>query len=798
MTLDKLNNLLEKNGKHTILFYITAAFVMHLDRFILGPHAMIKTHDQFDSYWPFQKVLAERIVNFQMPGWLPDFAGGTPFFMWDVNWMYFPVIIHGLIPEPWSITAITIAQFLIAGLGAHLFFRYFFGTDELTSLLGGLLWAVSTFNLTYWRISDLATIPFMLYCTDRLAFASDRKTRVLMIGGLLLCAMNLWLIKGAIFFVPFHFFFVLFVHRSWIERRRVYFSCGLFWTFVAILNLPMIASLLTNATYSSRKLIQWFPWDRSLLEALDNIFTALLIPIHVSAVNLGFVASLIVFFSLYQFKQSPKLAKNIFYYYIAVVFFAQFIAYSSWFISFWQSLPISGFRLYRILVIGPLVFFIFGVINFNSFIKFLQGSLRQVFLFTIIIAAIFCVYHFERNVFPSNYIELFVVMFFAAATLSALIVLRKKDAGTKAYVILFMVLIFSERFVHANMMRPADVHPPSFTHFYSSDLFDRFRSDNKYDYRIAFINQHPVVGLYNGHQVAGGIGQYSKRYYYFWDALITGDEDSKAFHDYYHMAYLYADRVKREASPAHKISQPGFSTDLLALHNVRYIFSFNEIENPGRWGLSLVHEGTPPERHFGLKRGIQVFKRIFKSIPYYVYEVNACLPRTFTTPFCRLVDGNDDLKIYLRKARADELRKNVVYNREDLTGMDIDLLKKMISPAMTKARKPVRANSPQVVYYSDNKIIIHAASDMPQQLVLNENYFRDWTATVNGRPVTILPAYGVFRSVILEKGENEVVFEYRPSYLVNSLWVSGLGSIAFLAVCLGWAFFYRKPEGNEL
>ena len=792
---DKLKSILGPGAVRTVLFYLAAGLIIHLDRFILGAHALIKTHDQFDSYWPFQKALAERIVHFQMPGWLPDFAGGIPFFIWDVNWVFLPMIIHGLFPEPWSITAITIIQFLLAGCGAHLLLRRFFETDESVSFLGGLLWAVSTFNLTYWRIFDLAAIPMIFYCTDRIAFTDDRKTRFLLIGVMLLCAMNLWLIKGAIFLIPFHFFFILFVRQTWTERKKVFMAYGLFWAFVAILNLPMITSLLTNATYSSRNLIQWPAQDISLWSVLNSFFWFLFNPIHQSSITLGFVASLVVFFSILNFRKWSPLTRKSFYYYIAVLFFAHFIIYSRWFLSFWTSLPISGFRLYKIIFIGPFVLFILAMTNMNSFIEFLRGSQRKVFLLILITAAIPCVYQLLMNAFPSNYIEAFVILLFAVITFMSLIVLRNKGAGTKAYVILLMALIFSERFVQANLARPADVKPPSFTHFYTSDLFDRFRPAHKHDYRIAFINQHASVGLYNNHQVAGGIGQYSKRYYYFWDALITGEAESKAFRDYYHMAYLLDENSKRETSPPHTIKQPGFSTDLLALHNVRYIFSFNEIENPGRWGLSLVHQGIPAERAPGLKRGLQVLKRIFEPIPYYVYEVKQCLPRVFAAESYELVEGRESLKDYLRLNTIENLGGTVVYNREDLSPADIGLLKTLRKvPPLSENRGREGAARPQVTYYSDNKILIHVTSPSPRQLVLNENYFRDWTATIDGRPAPILPAYGVFRSVVLDKGFHQVVFEYKPVYLVTSLWISGLGSLIFLAGCFSWAYTGRAES----
>jgi hypothetical protein len=797
---DKLNHIFKKNTVRTVFFYIASALLMHLDRFILGSNAIIRTHDHFNAYWPFQLALAQRIMNFQMPGWFPDYTGGMPFFMWDLNWLFFPMIFGSIFPEPWKITVITIMQFLLAGYGAHLFLQRFFDTDKLSSFLGGLLWAVSVFNLSYWRIFDLAAMPMLFYCTDRISFTNDKNTRLLLLGGLLICATNIWFIKSAPFIALFHLFFILFVHKAWKERKNVLVAYSLFWTFLFLLNLPMIVSLIANASESNRSLMLWEARDTSLSAMFNNILSFIGNPIHSSSVNLGFVASLLVFFALSQFKRWSRLAKMIFYYYISILFIAEFVIYSSLFLAFWHSLPISGFRLYKIILIGPFVYFILAITNFKGFLKFLSGPLRNAFMLIFITAIILCIYHFKRNVFPSNYIEVFVVLLFATITFITIILLRKKGAGTGVYIVLFMALIFSERFVYFNLMRPADYQPPSFTHFFSSDLFDRFRPVNKHDYRIAFINWHPAVGLYNGYQVAGGYNAaYPKRYVHFWDAIMTGETESKIFSSYFHRAYLLDEKVKVEASPPHRIKQLTFSTDLLALHNVRYIFSFNEIENPGRWGLSLAHQGIPAERAPGLKRGLQVLRRIFEPIPYYVYEIDGYLPRVFTSGSYEIVDGQESLKEYLRGNGVNALKEKVAYDRKDLTPADFrSLIELQDALPANDNRKRNAAKLPQVTYYSDNKIIVKVVSPSPQQLVVNENYSRDWTATVNGYPAAILPAYGVFRSVILDKGKNEVVFEYRPSYLVMSLWVSGLGSVAFLAVCLGWAFIYRKPEGMEL
>ena len=97
--------------------------------------------------------------------------------------------------------------------------------------------------------------------------------------------------------------------------------------------------------------------------------------------------------------------------------------------------------------------------------------------------------------------------------------------------------------------------------------------------------------------------------------------------------------------------------------------------------------------------------------------------------------------------------------------------------------------------YADNEIVVEAETDSDTQFVLMENYFRDWTATVNGRPQRILPAYGVFRSVLLGPGQNRVVLRFRPAYLVYSLWLSAIGGLLFLAAGALVAGKPRNPKG---
>jgi hypothetical protein len=787
---DYLNNIEKLQTAQVFVFYLAVAFAAHIDRFILGDYAVFKTHDQFDSIWPYQLALAKRVLSLQMPGWFPDLLGGMPFFIWDINWLFAPMILSSPFSGPWNLTAITLIYSVVAGFGTFLFLQYFFKTSRPAGILGGLLFALGTLNLTYWRIFELAPIPMLLFCTDRIVFAQEKKERLLLLLGIVICAASVLIAKGALFVALFQLFLILFFHRQWDKRFKVLISYGLVWVFVAIVNLPVILSLLKNTATSSRSLLEWPILNTSLMGYLENVFRFIMDPFYSSYVLIGFTGTLIVLYSLFNFKRWDRLTIQVFCYYASALFIITFIIYSDWFLSFWNSLPIAGFRLNRLIVVGPFILLVIAAVNLDSFFKFIRGSFFRVFILTL-----FCVILTTRKYFlaepnPSNYIDVGIIFLFSGLFLLTVLFIQMKDLKTHTVIVLFILLFFAERVIQVNLIRPMEYHPPSFAHFFQSELFDEFRPPHKYDYRIAFINwPPPTAGVYNGYQVAGGYATYLKRYALFWASVITGESESKTFHSYVHKAYLHDETVLKESLPPKVIENITFDVDLLALHNVRYIFSLNEIEKPQQWGLSLTHAGIPPDRAPGLRRLIQVLNRITEPIPYYVYEIVRFLPRTFVASSYNLVEGQKALQNALRKADVETLSRMVVYNREDLTPSDMDLLKTLPKRAGVNDNNGHHKQvTPEITYYSDNKIVIDATDDVPQTLVLNENYFHEWTATINGRPATILPAYGAFRSVILDKGRNEVVFEFRPAYLVRAFWISGLGSFSFLAACLFWAF----------
>jgi hypothetical protein len=90
----------------------------------------------------------------------------------------------------------------------------------------------------------------------------------------------------------------------------------------------------------------------------------------------------------------------------------------------------------------------------------------------------------------------------------------------------------------------------------------------------------------------------------------------------------------------------------------------------------------------------------------------------------------------------------------------------------------------QILKYEATKIEVAATLAGPGLLVLSENYYPGWTATVDGAPAPILRVNYNLRGVVLDSGKHRVRFVFRPRSLYLGLLVSILAAVA-LAV---WTF----------
>jgi hypothetical protein len=77
-------------------------------------------------------------------------------------------------------------------------------------------------------------------------------------------------------------------------------------------------------------------------------------------------------------------------------------------------------------------------------------------------------------------------------------------------------------------------------------------------------------------------------------------------------------------------------------------------------------------------------------------------------------------------------------------------------------------------------VVVDVKADAPAYLLLADTFDPGWSATVDGQPAPIWPAYIAFRAVYLPKGDHTVVFSYRPAGFDLGLMLSTCGVLLCL------------------
>jgi hypothetical protein len=93
------------------------------------------------------------------------------------------------------------------------------------------------------------------------------------------------------------------------------------------------------------------------------------------------------------------------------------------------------------------------------------------------------------------------------------------------------------------------------------------------------------------------------------------------------------------------------------------------------------------------------------------------------------------------------------------------------------------------------RISVSGTSAAPEYLVVSENWYRDWTALVDGKTAPVLRGQGSLLSVALPPGTREVVFAYdSPSYRRGRL--LSLASAMGVLFLLGWPLGRRGKRAD--
>jgi hypothetical protein len=110
---------------------------------------------------------------------------------------------------------------------------------------------------------------------------------------------------------------------------------------------------------------------------------------------------------------------------------------------------------------------------------------------------------------------------------------------------------------------------------------------------------------------------------------------------------------------------------------------------------------------------------------------------------------------------------------------------------------PLQGNA-QVTRYEPDRVSIQTTASRPALLVLADNWYKDWHATVDGRDATIHRTNHAFRGVVVPQGTHTVEFRFHSAQLYNGfrIYLAGLALLALYGVFL-LIRARRRPRGDD-
>ncbi|HJQ26231.1 MAG TPA: YfhO family protein [Blastocatellia bacterium] len=184
----------------------------------------------------------------------------------------------------------------------------------------------------------------------------------------------------------------------------------------------------------------------------------------------------------------------------------------------------------------------------------------------------------------------------------------------------------------------------------------------------------------------------------------------------------------------------------------------------------MTHTDTP----------LDGYERLAAAEGVAVYENKNALPRAFFVGRAIEVTSHADAIAAMRDASFDA-RREVVIERD--------------GAAPSNTQTPSDTNAAAVIIEDQrNRVVIETANAADAWLVLSDNFYPGWRASIDGRATEIFQANVTMRAVKVPAGRHVVSFVFAPEVFRVSLVVS-LAAALLLGVGLVFAAVRRRGEG---
>ncbi len=238
---------------------------------------------------------------------------------------------------------------------------------------------------------------------------------------------------------------------------------------------------------------------------------------------------------------------------------------------------------------------------------------------------------------------------------------------------------------------------------------------------------------------------------------LYGIPGVSGFHDFTLQRY---DRLLQEIAPVssylgakyYRGQQVPYSDEQLleAIHPLLNLLSARYIAAPG-----------------GIEINSPSFPLAFKGEQYLLYENPTALPWHSLVPTAQVVSQDEAFSL-LKEGKVD-LRSTVLLEKEP--------------PGSLGGGDPARDEVERQVYdLAGGRVSLKTRSEGPRLLLIAENFFPNWQATVDGQPAEILRANYVWQTVYLPAGEHQVELRYHSRAVSLSRWAALLSLLVVVGV----------------
>jgi len=173
------------------------------------------------------------------------------------------------------------------------------------------------------------------------------------------------------------------------------------------------------------------------------------------------------------------------------------------------------------------------------------------------------------------------------------------------------------------------------------------------------------------------------------------------------------------------------------------------------------------------------FQPVFQADDLNIYENRRAAPRAFVVHSLRIVPDMHAAAQLFENEEPGRFPDGAVHV-EHFDPRSSAVVESTGKVVQSQACGPDPASTADIVSYSPTEVKISVTNDCPGLLVLSDQYFPGWSATVNGSPASIYPTDIALRGVPVPAGTSTVEFHYRPKSFRNGLILFGLGFIALL------------------